>query len=120
MIAANINTILVATGVLTLGAALVFFVPGLVLKMVFGVSAPDEATRLVTRHWGLVIGLVGFLLVYGGYHPELRVPVMAIAATEKLALGGLVLGSSLRRRRLLMMIVGADAVMATLYLIFLL
>ena len=120
MIAANINIILIVTGVLTLGAALVFFVPGVVLKTVFGVSAPDDATQLVTRHWGLVVALVGALLVYAGYHPELRVPVMAIAATEKLALGELVLGSSLRRRSLLVIIVAADAVMATLYLIFLL
>lgn len=120
MIAANISIILVITGALTLGAAVGFFVPGPMLKIVFGVSAPDDVTRLVTRHWGLLVGLVGFLLVYAGYHPELRVPVMAIAATEKLALAGLVLGSSLRRRRLLMMIVAADAVMATLYLIFLL
>ena len=120
MIAANINIILVVTGVLTLGAALVFFVPGLMLKIGFGVSAPDDVTRLVTRHWGLLVGLVGFLLVYAGYHPELRVPVMAIAATEKLALAGLVLGSSLRRRSLLMIIVAADVVMAILYLIVLL
>jgi hypothetical protein len=120
LIAANINIILVVTGVLTLGAALVFFVPDRVLKIVFGVSAPDDVTRLVTRHWGLVVGLVGSLLVYAGHHPELRVPVMAIAATEKLALAGLVLGSSLRRRGLLMIIVAADVVMAILYLIVLL
>jgi hypothetical protein len=117
---ANINVILVVTGMLTLGAALVFFIPDSVLKIVFGVSAPDDATRLVTRHWGLVVGLVGSLLVYAGYHPEIRVPVMVVAATEKLVLGGLVLGSSLRRRRLLVTIVAADAVMAIFYLIALL
>jgi hypothetical protein len=77
-------------------------------------------TLLFARHWGLVVALVGALLIYAGYHPELRVPVMAIAATEKLALAGQVLGSSLRRRSLLVIIVAADAVIAILYLIVLL
>lgn len=116
MIAANLNILLVVTGVLTLGAALLFFTPDLILKVVFGVSSPDKVTRLVVRHWGLVVALVGALLVYAGYHPDLRVPVMVIAVIEKLALAGLVLGSSLRRRRLLVIAVAADVVMAILYL----
>ena len=116
MIAAHITIVLVVTGLLTMGGAIVFVMPSSMLKLLFGVSAPDEVTRLVARHWGLLVAFIGALLVYAGYLPELRVPVMAVAAVEKLVIAGLVLGSPLRHRRLAVIIVAGDAAMAILYL----
>ena len=73
--------------------------------------------RTITRHWGLLVFLVGCLLVFAGYHADVRVPVMLVAATEKLVLAAFVLTSPLRRQPLPVLIVSADTVMALLYVI---
>jgi hypothetical protein len=116
MIAAHITAILLVTGLLTMGVIAVFLMPSLMLRVLFGVADPDEVTRIVARHWGLLVALIGILLVVASYHPELQFPVMGVAAAEKLAIAGLVLGSTLRRRPLLLIIAAADALMAILYL----
>ena len=50
---------------------------------------------------------------------EVRVPVMIVAAAEKLVLGGLVIASPLRTRLVTLAVVSADAVMALLYMLLL-
>jgi hypothetical protein len=117
MIAAHVGEILTVTGLLTMGAIAFFLMPAAMLKLVFGVAKPDLATRTIARHWGLLVALIGALLVLARYHPEARVPVMVVAATEKLAIATLVLSSTLRQRSMALMIASADAVMAILYLI---
>lgn len=117
MIAAHVGQILIVTGLLTIGAIAFFLMPAAMLKLVFGVAETDLATRTIARHWGLLVALVGALLVLAGHHPEVRVPVMVVAATEKLAIATLVLSSTLRQRSLPLMIASSDAVMAILYLI---
>ena len=91
--------------------------PSAMLKRVFGVENPDVAATVLTRHWGLLVALVGALLVFAGYRPDIRGPAMVVGATEKLAIGAFVLPTPLRRRGVLMMIAAGDAVMAIIYLI---
>ena len=91
--------------------------PAPMLKLMFGVAEPDTVTRTITRHWGLLLVLVGALLVFARYHPEVRVPVMVVAATEKLAMAALILVGPLPRRPLSAMIASADAIMAILYIL---
>ena len=91
--------------------------PSAVLRRIFGVENPDVAARVLTRHWGLLVALVGALLVFAGYRPDIRIPAMVVGATEKLAIGAFVLATPLRRRVVLMMIAAGDAVMAIIYLI---
>ena len=74
---------------------------------------------LMARHWSLLAALVGGLLMYAGYHPEARLPALIIGAAEKLAFGILVIASPLRRRRLTIAVVGADAIMGLLYVLIL-
>ena len=74
---------------------------------------------LLARHWSLLISLVGGLLIYAAYHPDVRVPVMVVAAAEKLVLAVLVATSPLRRRMETVSVVGADVVMASLYVVYL-
>jgi hypothetical protein len=73
----------------------------------------------MARHWSLLAALVGGLLMYAGYHPEARLPALIIGATEKLVFGILVIASPLRRRRLTIGVVGADAIMGLLYVLIL-
>ena len=115
MIASHAAAILVVTGVLTMGASIAVIAPAALCKVLFG-TEPDDAALLVTRHWGLLVALVGGLLVYAAYHPDARVPVMIVCVIEKLALGAFFLGSPFRRRTVLAVVVGSDVVMALLYL----
>ena len=114
------GTLLVITGGLTALAGLGLIFPRQVLAIFLGDRTNEKTTLLIARHWSLLVGLVGGLLIYAAYHAEIQVPAMAVAATEKLVLGGLVLASPLRTRLLTMAVVCADGIMALLYVIIIL
>ncbi len=119
MIAANIGSILLVTGILTAGAGVGLLLPRQLLEILLGEKPSDATVILMARHWSLLVALVGGLLVYAAYHAEVRTPVLAVAIAEKLALGVLVIASPLRRRLLTMLVVCADATMALLYILYL-
>lgn len=116
MFAADTGVILIVTGAITMGACAAVFAPVTILRFLFGERDPDSLTVLITRHWGLLVALIGGLLVYAGYHAEARLPVMIAAVAEKLAIGALVFSSPLRRRVAAAVVAGADTVMALLYI----
>jgi hypothetical protein len=93
--------------------------PRQLLALILGEKTSDATVILMARHWSLLVALVGGLLMYAGYHPEARVPAMIVGAAEKLVFGALVVASPLRRRRLTMTVVGADAIMGLLYVLLL-
>ncbi|HEX3370691.1 MAG TPA: hypothetical protein VHS56_14020 [Candidatus Cybelea sp.] len=111
--------VLLITGIITLSAGMGLLMPRNTLAMLFGIDASDAATLLLGRHWSLLIGLVGGLLIYAAYHPEIRVPVMVVGTIEKLVLAGLVIAGPLRKRPPTLVAVGADSIMALLYIVFL-
>ena len=117
-VAAHAYWILVVTGLLTIAPIGVTVLPGLGLRAAFGQVNPDVFTRTLARHWGLLVALIGGLLVCAAFVPGLREAVMVAAIVEKLA-GGLMFSIALPRRPTLMFIVGADAVMALLYILIL-
>ncbi len=117
--AAQASLIIAVTGALTLLAGAGLLAPKRLFKAFFDLSLTEATSLLVARHWSLLIALVGALLLYAAYHPEVRVPVLIVAIIEKLALGLLVLTGPLRKRMLTLAIVGADAIMALLYVLIL-
>jgi hypothetical protein len=119
LIGPHAGTILIVTGILTAAAGLGVFAPGPLLKVLLGVKTSDAATMLMARHWFLLVGLVGGLLIYAGYYPQARAAAIFFAIVEKVALGALVLASPLRRRPATVFFASADAVMALLYVIIL-
>lgn len=112
------GTALIVMGIATASAVALVFAPGPGLRFAFGEDAPDVLTTALARHWGLLVALVGGLLIYAGFHAEARPPVLIVAATEKIAIG-LMFGTSLPRRPALMLVIGADAVMALVCLVLL-
>jgi len=112
--------ILIATGLLTMGAFAAFLFPTTISHIVFGIITPDAGTRFIVQHWALLVFLVGALLVCAGRHPEMQVPVMAVAATDKLVGSGMVLAGPLRHRAAALAIVAADSIMGMMYLLMLL
>ena len=119
MFAADTGVILIVTGAITMGACAAVLVPVTILRFLFGERDPDSLTVMITRHWGLLVALIGGLLVYAGYHAEAQLPVMIAAVAEKLAIGALVFSSPLRRRVAAAVVAGADTVMALLYILIL-
>src|SRR5262249_25330248 len=119
MLAAHIELILLITGLATAGVLVVFVAPVAVMKVLFGQVPSDALSLLIVRHWGLLVGLVGALLIYAAYHAEVRVPTLIVAIVEKAAL---VLGVSvspfLRRPTVLVMAL-ADTGMAAMYFLYL-
>ncbi len=93
--------------------------PRQLLALILGESTSDATVILMARHWSLLVALIGGLLMYAAYHPEVRLPATIVGAAEKLVFGVLVIASPLRRRRLTLAVVGADAVMGLLYVLIL-
>jgi hypothetical protein len=119
MLAAQIEWILLITGLATAGAVVLFLAPVAALKMIFGQSPADALSLLIARHWGLLIFLVGALLIYAAYHTEVRVPTLIVAIVEKVAFAVGMLLSPFRRRPAVLVMALADAGMAAVYLLYL-
>jgi hypothetical protein len=86
----HIQIVLLLSGAFTLLPIVVFLFPTRGPRLLFGVDAPDGAGGLFTRHWSLLAPSLGALLIYAGWHPELRAPLMLAAGLEKGGLIGLI------------------------------
>ncbi len=82
MIVRNIKPILLATGLGTLGAGVLFFFPSL-LSVVLHADVSGDAAMLFVRHWGLEVGCVGALLLYAAYQAQVRTAVLLSASVSK-------------------------------------
>jgi hypothetical protein len=120
MMSDRIEPILLITGLATAGALALFLWPVTMMKMLFGQAPSDALSLLIARHWGLLIGLVGALLIFAAYHTETRVPTLIVAIGEKAAFALGVLSSPFRRRWIATLMALADAGMAAMYLMYLL
>jgi hypothetical protein len=119
MLAAQLELILLLTGLATAGAVVLFLAPVTMLKIVFGQAPADALSLLIVRHWGLLVCLVGALLVYAAYHAEMRVPTLIAVIVEKeIGALGLFL-SPFRRRPAVLVIPLADTGMAVVYFLYL-
>ena len=119
MLAAQIDLILVLTGLATASALVLFLAPVTMMRMLFGQAPSDALSILIVRHWGLLVGLVGTLLIYAAYHAEIRVPTLIVAIVEKAAFALGVFLSPFHRRPTVFVMALADAGMAAVYLIYL-
>src|SRR5438270_343725 len=119
MMAAHVELILLITGLATAGALALAVAPVPLMKLIFGQAPADPLGVKIARHWALLVFLVGGLIVYAAYRPEIRVPTLIVAAVEKAAFAVGMLTSPLRRRPAVLVMALADAGMAALYLMLL-
>ena len=119
MLAAQIELILLLTGLATTGALVLPLAPVTTMKILFGQAPADALSLLIARHWGLLVGLVGALLIYAAYHAEIRVPTLIVAIVEKAAFALGMFLSPFRRRPTVLVMALADAGTAAVYLIYL-
>ena len=119
MLAAQIELILLITGLATVWALGLCLAPVTMMRMLFGQSPADALSLVIVRHWGLLVCLVGALLIYAAYHAEIRVPTLIVAIVEKAAFTLGVVMSPFRSRPKVLVLALADAGMAAVYLLYL-
>jgi hypothetical protein len=68
------------------------------IQAYFGAQVTDPAGQLVVRNWGILIGLMGAMLIYGAFSPSNRPLILLVAGTSKLAFIALVLSHGARNR----------------------
>src|SRR5262252_4651183 len=120
MLASSIEWILVASGIVTAGAGLTALLfPHPFLRSAFGVENPTSSLVFFVRHWGVLIFVVGALIVYSAYAPNVRPPVLVAAAIEKFAIGLLTFFGPVRRTTAMTAIAVGDGGFAILYVAYL-
>ena len=90
--ASRTKPIMLITGLLTCTMIYALFFPDGALKSMFGESLGGTAlAQIVVRSWGALITLIGAMLIYGAFRPQVRPMVLAIAGLSKLIFVGLLL-----------------------------
>ena len=78
------SIILVIVGIINILPILVFFDSTKTAKL-YGVPIDGESLIILMRHRGVLLSLVGLLLIFAAFKPELRIFAIAIALISKLA-----------------------------------
>lgn len=120
MIASGIGWLLVASGLLTgaVGVA-ALLLPRPFLQFGFGVENSDASVVFFARHWGVLILAFGALIAFAAYDATVRVPILAAAAVEKLAIGLFIFGGPMKRTRAMTALAFGDGLFAALYIAYL-
>ena len=119
LITDNIKWIMLVTGVITCSMLLATVNPQAGLMNTFGASIDGPIAEIVVRNWGALIGLVGGMLIYAAFKPELRAFVLVIACISKLTFISLVLtfGSQFMGKAIVAVVF--DSIVVALYLVYL-
>lgn len=120
MLTAVIGWILVASGIITaFGGLVAVLSPRFQLRSTYGVESPTSIALFLTRHWGVLVFVIGGLIIYSAYDPAIRVPVLLAASAEKFAIGLLVFGGPVPRTKGMTVVAVMDGIFAILYVAYL-
>ncbi|QCI64365.1 hypothetical protein [Phreatobacter stygius] len=91
IVAANIKWIMLVSGLLTATMVYAAIAPQAALRATFGETLEGPLGEIVVRNWGALITLVGAMLIYGAFNPQVRSLVLTVAGASKLIFIALVL-----------------------------
>jgi hypothetical protein len=91
LIVARIKWILLVTGALTCTMVYAAVAPQAAMDSMFGARLEGPIAEVVVRNWAALIALVGAMVVYAAFRPEVRELVVVAAGVGKLIFIGLVL-----------------------------
>lgn len=111
--------VMVASGLLTLSMLYAAFAPEAAMQAMFGETPEGAMASVVTRNWGVLIGLMGALLIYGAFHKPVRNTALIVAGASKLAFISLVLAEGERYLSGLGAALVLDSVAVVLFAVFL-
>lgn len=84
-IVVSIKWIMLIAGILTTSILYYAIAPDAALRADFGQGVEGPLAQLIVRNWGVLVGLVGLMLVYGAFVPPARRLVLAVATLSKVA-----------------------------------
>jgi hypothetical protein len=119
MIAEHISLILYVLGGATSLMLLQFLAPRSYLRIFHKLTVEEPHALFFARHWGLVIGLFGVLLIWAGHDPAIRTPIVATAALGKAALVVMILANRKSFTRGYLHVAAFDAVCSVIFVLYL-
>lgn len=111
--------VMVVAGLLTLTMLYAAFSPAAAVQSFFGETPEGAMATIVVPNWGILIGLMGALLIYGAFHAPSRKLALVIAGASKVAFIALILMQGDRYLAGLQTAVIVDSVMVVLFVIYL-
>jgi hypothetical protein len=87
----SIKWIMLVSGALTCTMVYAAVAPQEALRSTFGEALDGPVADIVVRNWGVLITLVGLMLIYGAFNPQVRSMALSVAGASKLMFVGLVL-----------------------------
>ena len=93
MLSHSIKWIMLVSGALTCTMVYAAIAPQAMLQSTFGETLEGPLADLVVRNWGALIFLVGGMLIYGAFRPEVRALVLVVAGASKVVFIALVLSN---------------------------
>ena len=93
MLNVSIKWIMLVSGILTCTMVYAALAPHAMLQSTFGETVDGPLAELIARNWGALIFLVGAMLIYGAFHPEVRGLVLVVAGASKVVFIALVLSN---------------------------
>ena len=90
-VAGNIKWIMLMSGALTCTMVYAVVAPQAALRSTFGETLEGPLAEIVVRNWGALITLVGAMLIYGAFNPQVRSLALIVAGASKLVFAALVL-----------------------------
>ena len=114
-----IVAVMIISGLLTLTMLYAAFAPAAAIQSMFQETPDGAMAAVVVLNWGVLIGLMGALLIYGALHKPVRAAALIIAGASKIAFIALVLAQGERYLSGLGAAVAVDSVMVVLFAVFL-
>ena len=111
--------ILVISGLLTLTMLYAAVSPVAASQSFFQETPEGAMASIVVPNWGVLIGLMGALLLYGAFHAPSRKLALVVAGASKIAFIALILMQGDRYLSGLQTALIVDAVMVVLFAIYL-
>ena len=90
-VAGNIKWIMLMSGALTCTMVHAVIAPQAALRSTFGETLEGPLAEIVVRNWGALITLVGAMLIFGAFNPQVRSLALTVAGASKLVFIALVL-----------------------------
>lgn len=88
---ARMKWVMVVSGALTLTMLQAAIAPDAALRAMFGETLEGPLAEIIVRSWGALIALVGAMLIYGAFQPQVRKLTLVVAGLSKVIFITLVL-----------------------------
>ena len=90
-IVTSMKWIMLVSGVLTCTMLYATVAPQAALQSTFGDTIQGPVAEIVVRNWGVLIGLMGAMLIYGAFNAAARPLILIVAGLSKVTFIALIL-----------------------------